>query len=209
MKKIELKNVYKSFKNKNVLNDFSLDVYDNEMLCIWGKSGCGKTTLLNIIGFMETIDKGTYIFEGKDNIKANSSKALKLYRNKIGFLFQNYALIDNKSVKYNLMLALTKGSTKNKVKQIEKVLSNLNISELMESVVYECSGGEQQRIAIARLLLQNSEIILADEPTGSLDNVTKQEIFDILKMLKNNGKTIIVVSHDKDLRNICDRSIDM
>ncbi|MFV0379206.1 MAG: ATP-binding cassette domain-containing protein, partial [Anaerorhabdus sp.] len=141
------------------------------------------------------------------NIKALSTKARKLYKHKIGFLFQDYALIQNETVFYNLSLALHEKNRKKKIETVLAVLKKLGIDNLLESRIDECSGGECQRIAIARLLLQNTEVILADEPTGSLDNKTKLEIFKLLKFLKEEGKTIIVVTHDEELSKICDRVV--
>ncbi len=204
---IELKNIVKKFGDKTILNNLDIEIYKNEMVCIMGKSGSGKTTLLNIIGFLEPFNSGTYSFNNQKNIAALSSNARKLYKHKIGFLFQDFALIDNETVFHNLGLVL-KEKKKGKRRQIVlDVLSKLNIDYLIDSIVNECSGGECQRIAIARLLLQDTQVILADEPTGSLDNKTKLEIFDLLRMLKKEGKTIVIVTHDEDLKEICDRYV--
>ncbi len=204
---IELKNIVKKFGDKTILNNLDIEIYENEMVCIMGKSGSGKTTLLNIIGFLEPFNSGTYSFNNQKNIAALSSNARKLYKHKIGFLFQDFALIDNETVFHNLGLVL-KEKNKGKRRQIVlDVLSKLNIDYLIDSIVNECSGGECQRIAIARLLLQDTQVILADEPTGSLDNNTKLEIFNLLLMLKDTGKTIVIVTHDDDLKEICDRHV--
>lgn len=206
---IQLSKINKKFGTHQLLSDFSIVIEKGKMTAIVGKSGSGKTTLLNIIGFLEPFESGDYFLEGHKNIKPYSRQARKFYKNKIGFLFQGFALIEHESVIYNLSLVLSGISRKVKVEMIEKVLNDLNILHLLNSSVSSCSGGEKQRIALARLMLQNVDIILADEPTGSLDNETKWEVFGLLKQLQQTGKTIIIVTHDEQLKDACDKIIDL
>lgn len=203
---LSIKNLNKSFDDKVIFNDFSLEVFEQEFVVIAGKSGCGKTTLLNMIGLLERYEGGEIsLFEGNP-IEPYSKRAQKLLAEKIGFLFQNYALIDNETVEDNLKIVFSK-KDKNMQARIDETLQQLGILSLKKKQVYKCSGGEQQRIAVARLLLKRCELILADEPTGSLDSITKKEVFNLLKMLKDQGKTLIIVSHDEDLMKVADRVI--
>jgi putative ABC transport system ATP-binding protein len=142
-----------------------------------------------------------------ENVKPFSKDATEILRNEIGYLFQNFALIDNRSVKYNLMIALEHVKEKNKSKLITEALVKVGMAGFENKKIFECSGGEQQRIAIARLLLKPCQIILCDEPTGSLDEENKQVIFDLLKYLQEQGKTMVVVTHDDELVEIADEVI--
>ncbi len=203
---LKITGLQKRFDDKTILDNFDLEVSSNEFVTIVGKSGCGKTTLLNIIGLLEDATNGSISLFGYNNVKPYSKDARKLLAKKIGFLFQNFALIDTDTVEENLKMV----STKNNIitnDRIDTALKQVGIKNLKKQKVYKCSGGEQQRIAIARLLLKECELVLADEPTGSLDSNTKQEVFNLLKLLQRNGKTLIVVTHDEDLMNISDRVI--
>ena len=206
-----LKNIKKKFNNKYILNNFNLSIKKGEFVAIRGKSGAGKTTLLNIIGLLESYDDGElYLFENKiSNLKYNSIN--KILRYKIGYLFQNYALIDDESIDKNLEIALMY-SKKNKIDKLNAKINALNLVGLnldLSKKIYELSGGEQQRVAIARLYLKPCELILADEPTGALDNSTKLKIIKLLKKLNKSGKTIIIVTHDNEVAQTCDRIIDL
>lgn len=206
---IELKNVVKTYGDKKVLDNFSLKVEEGEMLAIMGSSGKGKTTILNIIGLLETFDKGELIIDGENNIKVNSSKVVKMLRSKISYLFQNFALVDEESVLYNLNLALkyVKEPRKIKKKLIKDALTEVRLPGIENKKVFSLSGGEQQRVAVARIILKPSKIILADEPTGSLDEKNMQRILNLLKSLNKKGKTVIIVTHDKKVSEQCSRVI--
>lgn len=210
MNAIELTNISKSFNEKKVLNDFSLAVKQGEMVAITGGSGSGKTTLLNIIGLIEKADKGVInIFELKD-IKPNTKKSEKAIRNYIGYLFQNYALIDNETVEENLKIGLKYiKNKKSHKKMIEEALKDVGLEGYENRKVFELSGGEQQRIAIARIMLKPSQLILADEPTGSLDYANRNIIIELLKKLNTLGKTVLIVTHDDYIANQCQRIISI
>lgn len=209
MKIIETSNINKSFGLQHVLNDLSFDVEGNEMIAIMGKSGSGKSTVLNILGLLDKPDSGDYVLFGYKNIRPFSAKATKMLRDKIGFLFQNYALIDSKDVFYNLNLVLKNRRNINREDAIAQALENVGLAGFETKKIYQCSGGEQQRIAIARLLLKPCELILADEPTGSLDHQNRDEVIDLLKILRNQGKTIVIVTHDDQVAQCCDRLIQL
>jgi len=209
MKILEAQSISKSFGFQNILKDINFEIHDQEMVAITGASGSGKSTLLNILGLLETPDSGMLTLFGQTKIHPFSSKASRLLRDRIGFLFQNYALIDNKSVAYNLLLAIKKRKGLNTKEKIEQVLNRVGLNGFERKIVYQCSGGEQQRIAIARLLLKPCDLILADEPTGSLDLINRDAILDLLQDLKSEGKSIIIVTHDPVVAQRCDRIIQL
>ncbi|AUW97237.1 ABC transporter ATP-binding protein [Streptococcus pluranimalium] len=208
---ISIINLYKKIGNKEVFNNFSLNISKGEFVALVGPSGSGKTTLLNIIGLIDDEFSGTYSFGGNENIKINSRMSQKIIREEISYLFQNFALIDNETVRYNLLLALkyVNCSKKEKIYKIKAVLAKLGLEEKLDSKVSELSGGEQQRIAVARVFLKPSSLVLADEPTGSLDKTNRDSIIQLLKKMNQNGKTIVIVTHDLEVANECDRIINI
>ncbi|MEK6461054.1 putative bacteriocin export ABC transporter [Heyndrickxia coagulans] len=203
-----MQNIYKSFGDKIVFENFNILINQGDFLCIAGNSGTGKSTLLNMMGLLERPDSGTINVFGKQNVKPNSHTAQKLLRHKIGFLFQNFALIDDKSVNYNLDLACVdkKRWDKNSKTQL---LEKLQLDVSLNKKVYHLSGGEQQRLALARLIMKDCDFILADEPTGSLDQTNRNTVLDILSQLNHNGKTIVIVSHDPFVMERCQRVVNL
>ncbi|MGE6313514.1 ATP-binding cassette domain-containing protein [Bacillus cereus] len=201
---IEIKNLTKIFDDKILFSDFNLKVDDGKFVIFSGPSGCGKTTLLNMIGAIEKIDTGEIIVDGID-IK-NKKNHLNYFRYKIGFLFQNFALVDNKTVKENLRLIRKDCQTN---LSIEESLKIVGLTEKLNKKVYTLSGGEQQRVALARLMLKKCDIILADEPTGSLDKQNAESVLNILKKLNKQGKTIILVTHDEEIKKQGDMVVDL
>lgn len=206
---INLKHISKTIGDKVIFDDLSLNINQGDYVAITGPSGCGKTTLLNILGLIEGDFKGEYFFDGMGNIKVNTRRSQKIIRNKISYLFQNFALIEEETVRYNLMLALkyVKVSKKKKLVQINEVLTKLELSHVLNQKVAELSGGEQQRIALARVILKPSELILADEPTGSLDSDNRDKVLDIIESLNHMGKAVVIVTHDKVVAERCRRII--
>lgn len=204
---ITIKNLTKKYGDKIILNNLNYDIDDNEFIAIKGASGSGKTTLLNIIGLLDKDFEGEVLFNDK-NIKKMSLKEKSAFiRNNISYLFQNYALIDNETIEQNLMLALeyTKLSKKEKKTLIKNALKMVGLKENVNQKIYKLSGGEQQRVALARTVLKPSKIILADEPTGNLDATNRDSVIHILKELKKQGKLIIVVTHDDYVAKACDK----
>ncbi len=193
---IELKNITKSFGNHMIFDEFNCTIEEGEFLGIKGKSGSGKSTLLNIIGLLEKYDSGCIIIDGQEINYDNKKQIKKLLKEKIGYLFQNFALIDDFSVLKNLSLGIEDKPKKERMNLIQKVLNELNLQIDMNQKVFRLSGGEQQRIALARIILQDKSIILADEPTASVDSANRDIILNILKKLNQSGKTIVLVSHD-------------
>lgn len=202
---IKINNLCKKYGEHIIFNDLTVSIPDGELVAITGKSGCGKTTLLNMIGAIEPFDSGS-IYVNEYNL-SDKKCHLEYYRKETGFLFQNFGLIDNKTVKENL--EIIKPKYRNDI-SIENALDRIGLLAKMNEKVYKLSGGEQQRIAIARLLLKKSNIILADEPTGSLDRQNGDEVFNILKEINRSmNETVIIVTHDIRLADKCDRKIDL
>ena len=213
---IEMKNIYKSFdkdhNERKIFENFSFTISKGDMVAIMGKSGSGKSTLLNIIGGLESIDKGTYLFNGKDVSKFNEKELLQFRRKNISFIFQNFALINEYSVMDNILLPLKYrygNIDKEKLASARELLDKLDIGYVCDQKIDNLSGGEKQRIAIARSLISNTNVILADEPTGALDEKSGYMIMELFKQMKNIGKTIIIVTHDIDVAKKCDYIINI
>lgn len=204
---IELINISKKFHGRTIFEEYNLEIKKGDFISIVGESGTGKTTLLNIIGLLERPDSGDLIVDGKSNL--TKKQILLLQRNSFGYLFQNYALIDNETVEKNLLIALAYRKNINKKEEIKNALKAVNLSNYENRKVYELSGGEQQRIALARVILKKCDYILADEPTGNLDKNNSTVIFDVLKTLNREGKTIVFVTHDLELANRATTRIEL
>lgn len=205
---VELENVSKSYGDKNVLNNLSFKIEEGTFNVIMGASGSGKSTILNIIGLLDKATSGDVILFEQKNIRPFSMKAEQMLKNKIGYLFQNFALIENETVANNLKLAL-ENVRGNKKEKISVALKEVGLEGYENKKIFKCSGGEQQRVAIARLLLKPCELILADEPTGSLDIKNREIVVKLLKNMQEQGKIIIVVSHDPFFEAIADNVIDL
>jgi len=207
---IDLMNVDKKFGDKTVIDKFSLCIEEGKKYAIVGRSGCGKSTLLNIIGGIEKATAGDVLIFGNKNISPRSVKANRLLRTHISFLFQNYALSDNDTVEYNLLMSLLYNKKiKSRKNAISEALEKVGMKGFEKQKIFTLSGGEQQRVAIARLLLKPTEIVLADEPTGNLDYENRDNIFELLMELNREGKTIVLVTHDLELAQKCDMIVNL
>lgn len=210
---IQMKNACKTYGKApyetHVIKDLSLEVEKGEMLAIMGKSGCGKSTLLNILGGLDTLNKGSYYFN-KQKINTMSRKELLDFRRKnIGFVVQYFALIKDLTVFENISLPLHFNKTdfsliKNKVNLIAE---KLGIEDKLSQYCYRLSGGESQRVAIARALVKEHSCIMADEPTGSLDDENSEKILSLFKQLNKEEETIIIVTHDMMIAEKCNRIV--
>ena len=190
----------------------TISIPENSLVAITGKSGSGKSTILNMIGLLESIDSGSIKINGNNIPNINSSKATMLRRKTINYLFQSYALISDITVWDNLMIAMEflDLSKKEKNDEIDKVLRDLDIFILKNKKVNTLSGGEQQRVALARCILKPGNLILADEPTGSLDPKMAEIVFELIKYLRDKyNKTVIIVTHDILLANKADFIVDL
>lgn len=208
---IQLENITKTIGEKVILENLSLKINQGDLVAIVGKSGSGKSTLLNLLGLIDGDYSGYYEIFGQKNVPVNSVKSQAIIREHISYLFQNFALIDNETVEYNLMLALkyVKLSKKDKVKKIEEILERVGLSSILHQKVSELSGGEQQRIAVARAILKPSQLLLADEPTGSLDPENRDLVLNFLLDMNKEGKTVIIVTHDIYVAQQCHRVIEL
>ncbi len=206
-----IKHFTKKFGNKTIFENFNIEIEKGEMVALIGPSGSGKTTLLNIIGLIDALDSGEYLLLGEKAPKSNTRKANEMIRQHISYLFQNFALVDHMSVEENLMMSLkyVKKSKKEKMELIKEALEQVHLDGFQKAKIYEMSGGEQQRVSIARAILKPSDIILADEPTGSLDIKNRDEILRILCELNKRGKTIVIVTHDYDVAQKCNRIVTL
>lgn len=189
---IKIENLSKSFGEKRLFEDLNETITDGSFTVVSGKSGCGKSTFLNILGDLEKCDFGNIYIDEMELRKIPRSTYLRDY---VSFLFQNFALIENKTVKQNLSIIKKKNRSGISIKE---ALERVGMLDKLNTKVYKLSGGEQQRVALARVLLKKSRIVLADEPTGSLDEENARIVIDILKKLSEEGKTVIMVSHNKD-----------
>ena len=202
----------KSFGSNTVLHNISFEIESGESVALVGPSGCGKSTLLNIIGLLETFDSGTINLEGRTYPSINSKKATLMRRKEINYLFQSFALINDWKVSRNLLLALqyTKLSKQEQERLIRTALENYGIGVKFDAVVNELSGGEKQRVAIARAMIKPGNLILADEPTGSLDKAMATIVIDsLLDSVHANHKTLLMVTHDMGIAQRCDRIVEL
>lgn len=206
---IKIENLNKSFGDKQVIKDFNFEISNGSMVAVTGKSGCGKTTLLNILGLLDIEYDGKVLYDGIWLSKEKEKKRNEYIRNNINYLFQNYALIDTDTVYDNLLLALEyENISKNdKKKKIKEALELVDLKGFENKKIFTLSGGEQQRVALARVILKKGNIILADEPTGNLDKENSDKVMKILKKLKSEGRTIIIVTHDNSMAQQCDNVI--
>ena len=209
---IEAKNLHKSFGTLEVLKGVNLSVQQGEILAIIGKSGAGKTTLLQILGTLDRPTSGQVFINGEDVFRLGE-KDLATFRNRhIGFIFQFHQLLPEFTALENVMMpALIAGeSRKESSRRAEQLLTDLGLRERLHHKPNALSGGEKQRVAAARALMMSPSVILADEPTGSLDEANKQELNRLLLHLREQyQQTIIIVTHDKDLTSIADRVVEM
>ena len=213
---IKIENLTKTYNYKKsnaftALTDVSLTVEDGEMLAIIGKSGAGKSTLLHIIGCIDTFEKGTYTLDDISVHKLSDKKLAQIRNQKVGIVMQDFALVEEYTVLENVKIPLyfakkRKGSVNTlALDALEKV----GMKELAKKPVNKLSGGQKQRVAIARAIVNNPSFLLADEPTGALDTKTSAEIMALFKSLNDEGKTVIIITHDPTIAGSCQRQIEI
>lgn len=191
---ITIKNLNKTYGEKVLFDNYNLEIPDKSFVIINGESGRGKTTLLNMIGGLEKPDSGEICIDGTELTLLKNKK--EFYKEKVGFLFQNFALLENKTVRQNL--SMIKKDTRTDC-TIEQAVRRVGLEKELDKKVYKLSGGEQQRVALARLMIKKCSVILADEPTGSLDEKNAEIVIRILRELNEMGKTVIIVTHSQKL----------
>ena len=197
------------FRSLSALDDVSFNVEDGEFVVILGQSGSGKSTILNLIGCIDSPTSGTILVDGVDVTKM-SAKQLCEYRNKnIGFVFQSFYLEPAYSVTDNILLPLTIAGAKRQIKdaKAKELLEKLNLTDKANAKTSTLSGGQKQRVAIARALVNDPKIILADEPTGNLDSASGAEVIEILKEICKSGKTVVMVTHNEEQASVADHII--
>ncbi len=201
----------KNDSSVKALNKVSLNINQGDSIAIMGVSGSGKSTLLNIIGCIDKPTSGTYHLSGENVSEFGHYKLAKLRNNYFGFVVQNFALIDDYTVYQNIKVPLdyTKLGRKEKKRRIHEITKKIGIYEKLDKLPSELSGGQCQRVAIARALVNNPDVLLADEPTGSLDQKTGSEIMDLFLSLNKEGKTILVITHDPRVAEYCNKRIQI
>lgn len=207
---IELQHIWKQFGSRIIFSDLNLNFQSGMVYALIGDSGCGKTTLLNMLAKLETFDKGEIIYKGKS---LTSLKNEEFYRNELGYLFQNFGLLESQTIRENLELGLI-GKKKNKKQEKERLLLQalqaVRLDYLsLNQKIYELSGGEAQRVALAKIILKDPPLILADEPTASLDPKNSKEIMEILLELRNANRTIIIATHNPSIWKMADQVIHL
>ncbi|QPS70674.1 ATP-binding cassette domain-containing protein [Lactococcus garvieae] len=208
---ISMCNIQKKIQDKLIFSINEFTVNKGDFVTIKGVSGSGKTTLLNILGMKDTISSGEYLFEGVETEKLKEKVKLKIKRNKISFLFQDFGLVEEETINFNLEIGLkySKLSRKEKLKQKKEALNAVNLNKKLSTSISSLSGGEKQRVALARIILKPSILILADEPTGSLDSLNRDIVTDILFKQSINGKAVIIVTHDEELAKKGNKTIEL
>ena len=201
---IKIEHLEKRFPDGVLFHDLNLEIKDGDFVVFSGKSGCGKTTLLNMIGSLESYDAGTITVDGMDIGKKRNQR--KYLREVVGFVFQNFALMEEKTVKENLKL-IAKGNSSGM--GMDEALEKVGLLNKKNAKVYSLSGGEQQRVALARVLMKKCSIVLCDEPTGSLDRANGDAVIEIIKGMHRDGKTVIMVTHDEKYKSCGERMITL
>lgn len=211
MSLIKVKNLGKIYSNDGVvtpvLNDISFEIKEGEFVAIMGPSGSGKSTLMHILGFLDRPTEGTFEFEGKDTKNFNDHYLAKLRNERVGFVFQSFNLLARTSVLDNVKLPLIYSTKGDHDKLAKKALEAVGLSHRLEYFTNQISGGEKQRVAIARALVCDPAVIFADEPTGNLDSKSGNVVMNILQKLNDQGRTIILVTHETDTANHANRII--
>ena len=208
----DLRKVYRTEEVETIaLDNMSLHVKEHEFVAIMGPSGCGKSTLLNILGLLDDPDSGSYLFNGVEVTGLNEDKRCDLRRENIGFVFQNFNLIEELTVFENIELPLENCGLKASLRKmkVEKALKSVLLNHRRNYFPSQLSGGQQQRVAIARAIVNDPKLILADEPTGNLDSRNGLEIMDLLTMLNDAGTTIVMVTHSEHDARYSHRIIHM
>ncbi|WP_370389991.1 ABC transporter ATP-binding protein [uncultured Winogradskyella sp.] len=212
---IQIKDLHKSYhmgsNSLHVLKGINFDVKEGELVSIMGSSGSGKSTLLNILGMLDEADSGSYVLDGVP-IKNLNEKVAARYRNKfLGFIFQSFNLINYKTALDNVAMPLYYQGLKRKerIAKAEHYLEKVGLADWSHHLPSELSGGQKQRVAVARALASDPKVLLADEPTGALDSVTSHEVMDLIQGINDEGKTILIVTHENDIAQMTKRIVEL
>ncbi len=208
---VSLAGVTKSFGDHHVLKGVNLQVGCGSMVAVCGPSGCGKSTLLDIVGLLESADEGSVQLMGQSAPRPRTRRATQFVRDNINYLFQSFALVETETVEKNLMMALryVKKVEAEKQRAIQSALEAVRLERVATTKVCALSGGEQQRVALARVMLKPGKILLADEPTGSLDAANRDGVVSLLRSMADDGRAVLVVTHDPAVARACDVTVSL
>lgn len=202
---IQTKNIGIEISGKTILSNISLEINPNEMIAITGPSGSGKTTLLNCLGLIQSVNSGDILIENQHASKWKEKEKTSFWKEKAAFIYQDYGIIEDENVSYNV--TLNKRQAKSKI--VEEILQTVGLEGRGQDMAAVLSGGEKQRLGVARAIYKKATIIFADEPTASLDKSNREMIINLLKTCSQNGASVIIATHDERLVNVCDRSINL
>lgn len=210
---LDIRHVYKDYNQENliipVLKDINISVDNGEYVAIMGPSGSGKTTLMNIIGCLDLPTSGEFLLDGEDVLKLSERELANLRLNQIGFVFQNFHLMQKETAVSNVALPLVYSGIKKqeRIERSEKVLTKVGLEDRFGFLPNQLSGGQKQRVAIARAIVNNPKLLLADEPTGALDSASGQQVMEVFKRLNDEGVTILMITHDENVASNAKRII--
>jgi putative ABC transport system ATP-binding protein len=199
----------KAFGGRTLWSNLSFGVDQGRMLAIVGPSGCGKSTLLNCLGLLDHVDAGEINVDGANVARFRGGAQRRFRRDTLGYLFQNYALIENESVDFNLSIAAGARPQARRHDGFREALHTVGLADRGKEPVYRLSGGEQQRLALARLLVKKPTLVLADEPTGALDSDNADLVISLLRRMADGGATVVIATHSKHVESSCDATLDL
>jgi len=202
---IQTKDIGIEISGKTIFSNISLEINPNEMIAITGPSGSGKTTLLNCLGLVQSVNSGDILIENQNASKWKEKEKTSFWKEKAAFIYQDYGIIEDESVSYNV--TLNKRQAKSKV--VDEILHKVGLGGRGQDMAAVLSGGEKQRLGVARAICKKATIIFADEPTASLDKANREMIINLLKTCSQDGASVIIATHDERLVNVCDRSINL
>lgn len=202
---IQTKNIGIEISGKTIFSNISLEINPNEMIAITGPSGSGKTTLLNCLGLIQSVNSGDILIENQNASKWKEKEKTSFWKDKAAFIYQDYGIIEDENISYNVTL----NKQQAKAKIVEEILHTVGLGERGQEMAAVLSGGEKQRLGVARAIYKKASIIYADEPTASLDQMNREVIINLLRKCSENGASVIIATHDERLVSVCDRSINL
>ncbi|AHN22511.1 ABC transporter ATP-binding protein [Lysinibacillus varians] len=202
---IQTKNIGIEISGKTIFSNISLEINPNEMMAITGPSGSGKTTLLNCLGLIQSVNSGDILIENQNASKWKEKEKTSFWKDKAAFIYQDYGIIEDENISYNVTL----NKQQAKAKIVEEILHTVGLGERGQEMAAVLSGGEKQRLGVARAIYKKASIIYADEPTASLDQMNREVIINLLRKCSENGASVIIATHDERLVSVCDRSINL
>jgi len=202
---IQTKKIGIEISGKTIFSNISLEINPNEMIAITGPSGSGKTTLLNCLGLIQSVNSGDILIENQNASKWKEKEKTSFWKEKAAFIYQDYGIIEDENISYNVTL----NKQQAKAKIVEEILHTVGLGGRGQEMAAVLSGGEKQRLGVARAIYKKASIIYADEPTASLDQTNREVIIDLLRKCSENGASVIIATHDERLVSVCDRSINL